>query len=151
MIHSLNSEEVCATDNLTLALEDLAVSPNKPTVPHPTTITPLGGSGPSAPSTPQYQGPCYPSAYISTTEEYTAPSQTSHATQLLERYRLENPDSPRVEGSVKTRRGGGRGKEESGGGERYEKALARHGDGGFLKFQKELSKCPEQIIRSSIA
>ncbi|KAM4733604.1 programmed cell death protein 2-like [Anableps anableps] len=37
--------------------------------------------------------------------------------------------------------------ESSGGGEKYEKARARHGDAVFFRFMKTVSLCPQQILR----
>lgn len=114
---------------------------------------PSGAKSDSLPHA-QYQGPCYPSAYISVVQEHSTNSQSSKVTELLKRYCSENPDCPVAGGHLnghgrKSRgaRGGGKSPE---GGEGYEKATARHGDRAFLKFQKELSRCPQQIIRQEI-
>ena len=119
----------------------------------------MGRNGMEA-TTGAYEGPRYSAAYIRTVEEgeSTTSSLDTEADKLLEQYQLENPDSLvgglNVVGSggrrhnrgTKVKRAEGT-KADTGGGEKYEKAVARHGDRTFLKFHKELSKCPQQIIR----
>lgn len=96
----------------------------------------------------QYEGPCYPSAYISVVESSSSSMypQTDKVMQLLEKYNLENPDCKTV--SEHSGRSKKQMKEASVPlAEGYEKSLARHGDRMFLKFQKEMAKCPHQILR----
>lgn len=104
----------------------------------------------------QYQGPCYNSAYVRAMEAVDTQSHASKATQLLAHYHSENQDSPITKGCVSGRskgRGGVKERKSSAGvkseGEKYEKYEARHGDKAFLKFQKELANCPQQIIRQA--
>ncbi|XP_077425039.1 programmed cell death protein 2-like isoform X2 [Vanacampus margaritifer] len=59
--------------------------------------------------------------------------ERSHAEQLLRDYE-------RREGAVA-------GQPDGGGGERYEKSRARHGDHTFARFRKRISTCPRQILR----
>ena len=105
-----------------------------------------------------YKGPSYTAAYIRTVEEGEGGnfgSTVTAAAKLLERYQAENPDylsGVNVVGSGGRNCRGARGKRDegikvAGGSEKYEKTVAKHGDKFFLKFQKELSKCPQQIIR----
>ena len=115
-----------------------------------------------------YRGPCYCSGYIRTVEGNITPhaKHTTRATKLLDKYHSENPDfcgygqgEVREKGGCgreKVREKGGEGERygrgrkvmaKGGGSEGYEKSQARHGDQTFLKFQKELLHCPQQIIR----
>lgn len=96
---------------------------------------------------PCYHGPYYHSAFVRAMGAQTHSMETN----LLAKYQAEYPDS-----SVSTRcesgrgKGGGRVQEKTrsgGGSEKYEKSQARHGDGHFLKFQKELANSPQQILR----
>ena len=137
----------CPAERLTSALEGMAISQPCETI--------TARTSDNKPCTPPYEGPCYPPAYISTVEENTCSPQTTEATRLLERYSAENPSYLSGVDVEEGRRGkskeparGKRGKSGGGGGgEQYEKPQVRHGDKHFLKFQKELLKCPQQIIR----
>ncbi len=122
----------------------------------------VGQSGMEA-AADAYQGPSYVAAYIRTVEkeeegdgETTATSLVTKAAKLLEKYQLENPDSLSMSDVLssggRNQRGTGgskrtEGTKPAGGSEKYEKTMARHGDKMFLKFQKELSKCSQQVIR----
>jgi hypothetical protein len=68
-------------------------------------------------------------------------------TQLLVKYQLDNPDCPLMKGRDSGKGSSVDGKRSRGGGEKYEKPHAKHGDRMFLRFQKELSNCPQQIVR----
>ena len=84
---------------------------------------------------PAYHGPYYLSFYINVFEEhslYHDGGDLDHAYKLLEQYNSNTTDHAAGGGS---------------GGEVYEKAGAGHGDTTFHKFQKQLSKCPRQVIR----
>lgn len=99
----------------------------------------------------QYEGPCYDSAYIRAMGATASQSHSTKAAQLLARYHSDHPDCPQAKGHVSGRSKGA--KENArhagmkSGGEKYEKSQAKHGDKVFLKFQKELENCPQQIIR----
>ena len=91
-----------------------------------------------------YEGPKYPSFYINVFENPEVSFYDEYFTRaqgLMSSYRGDL-----FEG------GGGGGKttepgREVGRNEVYESSVAKHGDKTFQKFQKELSICPEQIIR----
>jgi len=104
-----------------------------------------------------YTGPAYPAGYIRVTSSTSEnlPTAQDAVREMLRRYSAENPECP-VAVRGKESGGGkkkGRGKqsrvidESASSGERYEKSLARHGDAAFMKFQKELGKCPQQLLR----
>ena len=90
-----------------------------------------------------YEGPKYPSFYINVFENREVSFYDEYFTRaqaLTSSYR----------GDLFEGGGGGRETEpgrEVGGSEVYESSVAKHGDKTFQKFQKELSICPEQIIR----
>ena len=92
------------------------------------------------PTAAAYHGPRYDSFYINVFEEQSLTHDSSdmdHAYELLQEYN-------------RTSENGITGREQStgsGGGEVYERATANHGDTTFLKFHKQLSKCPRQVIR----
>ena len=110
---------------------------------------------------PLYQGPCYPASYIAVVEEPEAISAEDK--ELLKKYKSNLPSFDfTVEGlplkQEKRKKEPDRhrsGQRENGctrdgassGGEIYEKSVARHGDRTFQKFYKQLSKCPQQILR----
>lgn len=110
------------------------------------------GVGTGIATVQQYQGPSYAAGYVRVMEA-KAPAPSHQVTSLLARYCSDNPDSPVTTtngGCAKDLEGTGRQKQcagGGGGGEKYEKSRARHGDKVFLKFQKELANCPQQIIR----
>lgn len=118
------------------------------------------GRGIDQPSFLHYRGPHYDSAYISVVEDSSwyleeairLDPQRTQADELLKRYRSENPLSQVTHSeahSAKSKKKSPSGGELSNTGckEGYEKASAKHGDDTFLKFQKEMSKCPQQILR----
>ena len=97
-----------------------------------------------------YQGPSYPSAYIRVVEGWASQPDSEEVIQLLQKYSLENPECPvMVDQRNREERGGreGRKQDKSAAGEGYEVAMPQHRDRAFLKFQKELAVCPQQILR----
>lgn len=106
---------------------------------------------------PFYQGPYYPASYIAVVEE---PEASAEDEELLKKYKSvhssfddklapdegrrkkESDRNKRVRKENGLSRGGA-----TGGGEIYEKSVAKHGDKMFHKFYKQLSKCPQQILR----
>ncbi len=106
---------------------------------------------------PFYQGPYYPASYIAVVEE---PDVSAEDNQLLKKYRsdhssFDNDFAPEEGRRKKESDRHKRGRKENGlskggaisGGEMYEKSVAKHGDKMFHKFYKQLSKCPQQILR----
>ena len=109
---------------------------------------------------PLYQGPYYPASYIAVVEE---PEASAEDKELLKKYKSDHPDfdltmnglAPEQERRKKEPEHHTSGRKEKGlsrggatsGGELYEKSVARHGDKMFQKFYKQLSKCPQQILR----
>ena len=90
-----------------------------------------------APPSP-YNGPYFPSSYVTVLEEPSEPKYTRKVEELLERYYRENPNfEPTSDLKLKG----------SGSSEKYERSVAMHGDRAFQKFHKQLSKCPDQILR----
>ena len=96
-----------------------------------------------------YKGPFYKSGYISVLEQKSLRTEMGEVDKLLEKYRLLNPDCPVMTGQLVGEKSNQVTSTKEGGYNRegYERASARHGDKVFLKFQKELSKCPQQILR----
>lgn len=85
-------------------------------------------------STPSYIGRHYPSFYINVqiaNDNSEDDILMTRAKELTSQY-YQGQDEGRI---------------VSNNGEGYEKATAKHGDHFFLKFKKELSKCPHQLIR----
>ncbi|KAM4618469.1 programmed cell death protein 2-like [Polymixia lowei] len=75
--------------------------------------------------------------YISVVDEADlAGEDLEHAQELLREY--EEREGVAV-GQLDSSQGGGE--------EKYEKTKARHGDAVFSRFMKEISRCPEQILR----
>ena len=101
-------------------------------------------------ATSHYKGPHFPPSYVRVIEE---PSEDAHTAtkvkELLERYRRENDTTVNdfSDFSLKSKKGQTRLDSRAGGGEVYEKSVARHGNKTFQKFHKQLSKCPQQIMR----
>lgn len=106
-----------------------------------------------------YTGPYYPPGYLQVIEEPTTyvGTEITHARNLLERYQLNNPEvehtlletSPDQTGD-KGRKGCKRkvgGKASHSEAEGYERVIPKHGDRTFQKFQKQLAKCPQQLLR----
>ncbi|XP_041650740.1 programmed cell death protein 2-like isoform X2 [Cheilinus undulatus] len=86
--------------------------------------------------------PIFRPFFISVVEEsdlYGEEDDLHHAQQLLREY--EKREGVAV-GELDGDGGGG-----EGGGEKYEKTRARHGDTVFSRFMKKISVCPEQILR----
>lgn len=86
-----------------------------------------------------FTGPCLPSFYICVFEE--TEGEEDNLPRLPKQYEAEADnagDDGLAEGT-------------SWGGEKYEKAVAKHGDRVFEKFHKVISKWPEQILRCVIA
>ena len=114
---------------------------------------------------PLYQGPYYPASYIAVVEEADAISAEDK--ELLKKYKNDLPSfdftvnglAPEQEKRKKASDRHKSGRKENGysrdgassGGEIYEKSVARHGDKTFQKFYKQLSKCPQQILRYVIS
>ena len=101
-----------------------------------------------------YQGPCYNSAYIRAVDIMDIQPHSAKVAKLMAKYHSDNPDFALTKGCVSGRSKGKGGVKEKtiagvkpGGSEKYEKSQAKHGDQTFLKFQKELANCPQQIIR----
>ena len=107
-----------------------------------------------------YEGPFYPAGFVSVVEDPGA--STFEAEELLKRYKGELPPfdvatnglafEHEARKKVGSRKGGQKEKTGhkgniSGGGELYEKGVARHGDKSFQKFHKHLSNFPQQILR----
>lgn len=93
-----------------------------------------------------YTGQYYPSSYLQVIQESEVnfEPELTHANVLLKKYRQENPN---VDQSLfENIQPKGR-KASTFDGEGYEKVLPKHGDRVFQKFQKQLSKCPQQILR----
>ena len=111
---------------------------------------------------PSYEGPYYPPGFISVVEE--SDTSTSEIEELLKKYKNVRPNldfttnglAMEQEGkkgrqSGRRQKGGCHGDGAGGGGEVYEKGMARHGDQTFQKFHKQLSKFPQQILRYVVA
>ena len=104
---------------------------------------------------PFYQGPYYPASYIAVVEE---PEASAEDDQLLKKYKSDHssfddelaPEEGRRKESDRHKRGRKENGLSRGGGEIYEKSVAKHGDKIFQKFYKQLSKCPQQILRYMI-
>ena len=112
-----------------------------------------------------YQGPYYPAGYVSVVEEPAV--STLEAEELLKKYKYDHPNyddstindpvSQQVRrketglgNSGQRQKGCRRGDSANDGGEVYEKGVAKHGDKTFQKFHKQLSKCPQQILRYTL-
>ena len=85
-----------------------------------------------------YHGPYFPSSYVTVLEEPSEPKCTPEVKKLLERYYRENPNFKLTSGLEQ---------KGTGSGEKYERSVAMHGDRTFQKFHKQLSRCPDQILR----
>ncbi|XP_064414558.1 programmed cell death protein 2-like isoform X2 [Latimeria chalumnae] len=74
-------------------------------------------------------------------EEYSCNDEMNHAQELLKEYqqREELPIEQMLSASCDTKSSK----------EKYEKAVAKHGDKMFLKFMKRISVCHEQVLRYS--
>lgn len=118
-----------------------------------------------------YVGPAYPAGYIRVTHSSDGGQcdiNKAKAVELLEHYSVENPDClllrthqtsnnrlSSIHGKVSSRGGAkesNKGRDlkavtKNNSGEAYEKSVAKHGDVAFMKFQKELDKCPRQLLR----
>ena len=109
-----------------------------------------------------YKGPYYPASYIAVVEEPETLGAGDH--ELLKKYESDHPffdftmtglaaqqkARKKESGHHKSRRKEKDGYSKdgaSGSGEMYEKGVAKHGDKAFQKFHKQLSKCPQQILR----
>ena len=122
---------------------------------HDTDMLPVEAKTPAL-----YQGPYYPASYIAVVEE---PETSAEDKELLKKYKSDHPSfdltvnglAPEEERRKKESNCHKSGRKEKGlsrgcatsGGEVYEKSVARHGDKMFQKFYKQLSKCPQQILR----
>ncbi|XP_056272695.1 programmed cell death protein 2-like isoform X2 [Pseudoliparis swirei] len=87
----------------------------------------------------QQEVPVLRAFFISVVEEadlYGEEDELQHARRLLREYEGR-------EGVA----AGGLEDEGGGGGEKYEKTRARHGDAVFSRFMKKISLCPQQILR----
>lgn len=144
-VHSNLRPQDHRVDSTLVHLEKMTISPPNKSTPPSLTCGATGPSAMTASHLPQYQGPCYASGYISAVEGCVVCSEETKVAWLLDKYHSEN--APVRSGRSKGQ--GGRGVKSGGGGgsETYEKAVAKHGDRDFVKFQKELSKCPQQIVR----
>ena len=81
--------------------------------------------------------------YISVVEESElrgGEAGLEHAQRLLREY--EEREGTSVGTALE-------GKDNTSGGEKYEKGRARHGDAAFSRFMKRVSLCPEQVLRYS--
>lgn len=87
---------------------------------------------------PIFEGPYFPPSYVTVHEEPFEDKYSAKVEELLKRYRRENPDFV-PNSDLSLQRNGSR--------EGYEKSIATHGDRTFQKFYKQLSRCPDQIIR----
>lgn len=115
----------------------------------PVTGEPVAGEPASG---EQVTGPYFNPMYINVIEEPAATYEDTdlkRAEALLEMYKMEN--DPSFEDFKKQKKkhrslagGSGSGR---GGGEKYEKSMAKHGDRTFQKFKKKLSLCPSQVLR----
>lgn len=85
-----------------------------------------------------YRGPYFPSSYVTVLEEPSESQCTPEVKELLERYYRENPNFEPTSGLEQ---------KGTGSGEKYERSVAMHGDRIFQKFHKQLSRCPDQILR----
>ena len=115
-----------------------------------------------------FQGPHFGSFYLNVTGELLSEERSSQQVEkLLQKYQRDNqenwggwgglddegeatkekrkPSRPSHGSGSKTRSTDSR--SEAGGGEVYEKAVAKHGDKTFQKFKKVLSRCPNQVLR----
>lgn len=99
-----------------------------------------------------WSGPHYPAAFLQAVEEpadLQLDEGMSHARDLLKKYQSENPEVLKSEPEEvcrgKNLKAINKGKVS--GDEGYEKALPKHGDRAFRKFQKQLAKCPQQLLR----
>ena len=106
-----------------------------------------------------YTGPHFPPGYLQVIEEPTEylAAEFTYAKNLLKRYQRDNPDVERTLSETapdldedKTRKGckrKGGGKVSHSEAEGYERVTPKHGDKAFQKFQKQLAKCPQQLLR----
>ena len=111
-----------------------------------------------------YHGPYYPASYIAVVEEPEASVEEDK--ELLKKYKRDHSSfditmdglASEEEGRKKESDYRKSGRKENGlsrggaasGGEVYEKGVAKHGDKVFQKFYKQLSRCPQQILRYRI-
>ena len=86
-----------------------------------------------------YHGPYFPSSYVTVLEEPSEPKYAPNVEELLVRYYRENPNFEPTSGLELKGSGSSS--------EKYERSVAMHGDRTFQKFHKQLSKCPDQILR----
>ncbi|XP_034390557.1 LOW QUALITY PROTEIN: programmed cell death protein 2-like [Cyclopterus lumpus] len=92
-------------------------------------------------SDPQQDVPVLRAFFINVVEEADLcgeEDELQHARRLLREY--ERREGVAVGGPEGGEDGGG-------GGEKYEKTRARHGDAVFSRFMKKISLCPQQILR----
>ena len=106
-----------------------------------------------------YTGPAYPAAYIRVTSSSSSFRNSKRVSDLLQKYSVENPDCPAIarltndkrQRNTQAREEKSKRKHDGGSAascaEGYEKGVAKHGDAAFLKFQKELAQCPQQVLR----
>jgi pre-rRNA-processing protein TSR4 len=105
-----------------------------------------------------FTGPHFKSFYLNVVSEPSLDEhrESQHAEELLKKYRQENGwgGQGSEEGFARKKEQSspnspvGRGGCQKGGGvEKYEKAVAKHGDMTFQKFKKTLSLCPNQLLR----
>ena len=105
-----------------------------------------------------FTGPHFKSFYLNVVSEPSLDEhrESQHAEELLKKYRQENGWGGQESGEGFARKkeqsspdsAVGRGGCQKGGGvEKYEKAVAKHGDTTFQKFKKTLSLCPNQLLR----
>ena len=103
-----------------------------------------------------FKGPHFESFYLNVVSEPSSEHRDSQQVeQLLQKYRQENQENCNEQEKSKKqcprnsqgRSGGSKMEQKGGGGERYEKTVAKHGDKTFQKFKKALSLCPSQVLR----
>ena len=108
-------------------------------------------------STPYQCGTHFDSFYINVISEPSSENrdqETRHVEKLLNEYKQENKQEWETvvqkfhpSNGKNLSRNGGKNGIATGGGEKYEKVVAKHGDKTFQKFKKVLSRCPGQIMR----
>ncbi len=126
-----------------------------------TQLTQLSLDNQTTPQPPQpscYHGPCFPPSYLNVIEEPSEDESLAYEVkELLRKYRQESSEEvvevdqvgpPRQrKGRRERKRNDQRQKSAVPGGEGYERSFAKHGDKVFQKFHKQLTKCPQQVLR----
>lgn len=144
---SLHSRATTETERCTVSVDTCGA----------TEMAMLSLEDPEPPSS-QYLGPFFPPKFIRVVEAVATDFDTAENAKiqaLLQKYQQEHQDifDENVPGRSSTKRkqasasGSRTGASSRSQGEGYEKVVARHGDRTFQKFYKQLSKCPEQIMR----